>query len=525
MSLRHNYESNEPRKKYRHTENSIEERRVTFDPEEHSININRRIMERGDLFNADTRGSTYKSSYNDQNRTGMEFPTSNRFGEITGEIFDTSTIEQGMPMRPFYNSKLERLPDIDRQQQQSYNPGIDFNLYDSKPTTNVSYFDPSINSSDPSNNYSNIDDEDQLLNPKERIDSLKYFATTSNLFSWNLLDKFPRNSLTLSSFSILNPIVLLYRGSHNSTENEIKQALLFQSKDVTFESINKLTMKIFTAKNIIGSSLVLTPSTLQINDVFAQYAKNIGKIVPINLSRPNDEILRINNMISNFTKSSIKNFINHDSKIINSNTNIMLLTSAYYRGNWKIPFTKNNMTSYTFKGLNNNKSVNMLRQTDIIHKYYEDNLNQIIEIDYDDNEFTFGIILPKTQGKLQVSHEMYEYYVSQLKATNISNLAIPKFQQSSKFKIDNLFKNMGMIEMFMNADFSEITQSNDMLYVSDIIHQSVLTIEESNDNNYNYNNRISKNVSNARTFIADHPFIYYVRYIPFNIVVFNGYYC
>jgi len=523
MNLHHNYESNEPKRKYRNTENSIEERKVAFDPEEHSMNIHRRIMERGDMFNADTRINPYKPHYIDQNGgRGRQFPTSNRFGEITGEALDTADMEQGMPMRPAYNSKLERVSDVD-QQHQSHNPTLDFNLYDSKPTMNVSYYDPSVNRSDPSNNYADVNGDSQLLNPTERIDSLKYFATTSNLFSWNLLSKFPKSSVALSPFSILNPIVLLYRGSHGSTEQELRQSLFFQPKDITFDSINRLSAKIFTSPSMIGSSLVLTPGSIQINQAFAQYVKNIGQINPFNLSRPIEEISRINSIVSQYTKSTIKNMIGNDTKLINENTNIILLTTAYFRGKFEIPFNRNNVQQFTFKGLRGDRYVSMLRQRDTVHRYYEDNEHQIIELDYIDGEFAMGVILPLNSSRLNVSHEMYEYYVSQLMPTNIGSLAIPKFQQSSKFKIDNIFKSMGMIETFMNADFSEITPSNEVMYVSDIIHQSVITVEES-DGNVRTPKPI-KTSRSSRDFIANHPFIYYIRYLPVNVVVLNGYYC
>jgi serine protease inhibitor len=274
---------------------------------------------------------------------------------------------------------------------------------------------------------------------------------------------------------------------------------------------------------MIGSSLVLTPGSLPINQAFTQYVKNIGQILPFNLSRPTEEISRINSIIGKYTKSTIKNMISNDTKLINDNTNIILLTTAYYRGKFKIPFSRNNIQQSPFKGLNGGRYVPMLRQRDSIHRYYEDATNKIIELDYTDGDFAMGIILPKVQSRLHLSHEMYEYYVSQLAPTYIGNLAIPKFQQSSKFKIDNIFKSMGMIETFMNADFSEITPSNEVLYISDIIHQSVITVEESDSNVRTP--RPTRASTNPKDFIADHHFIYYIRYLPVNVVVLNGYYC
>ena len=218
------------------------------------------------------------------------------------------------------------------------------------------------------------------------------------------------------------------------------------------------------------------------------------------------------------------NFLNSNSSLISRNSSILLLTTTHFRSMWKIPFDKHRTLEkanfYDFNG--KLKMVPMMRQNDHIFDYYEDNINQVIELDYEFDEFSMGIVLPKQRSKLSLSHEIFEYYVSQLRPTHIRILYLPKFQQSSKFKIDNLFQKLGFNELFINGDFSEITPSNEHLYVSDIVHQSIVTIDES----YNGKNvpRPNKTPTNAINFEANHPFIYYIRYKPTNTVVLSGYY-
>ena len=164
----------------------------------------------------------------------------------------------------------------------------------------------------------------------------------------------------------------------------------------------------------------------------------------------------------------------------------------------------------------------MMHQQHCMFKYYEDSMNQILEMDYSDVEYTFGIILPRYGSEMSLTHEQYEYYISQLIPTHIHDLQMPKFKQQSRFKIDNLFKKMGFRDIFTNADFSDITPSNNILYVSDIIHQAVVIINEDGDSfNKNKINNTSKRVINV---IANHPFIYYIRYIPTNTILIVGYY-
>ena len=75
---------------------------------------------------------------------GDKFPDSQNIGEITGEMFDPSHLDQGMPMRGFLDDEKPAMPEYNPYGEYNptdYNPNLDFDLYDSKPVTNVSYFE------------------------------------------------------------------------------------------------------------------------------------------------------------------------------------------------------------------------------------------------------------------------------------------------------------------------------------------------------------------------------------------------
>ena len=170
-----------------------------------------------------------------------------------------------------------------------------------------------------------------------------------------------------------------------------------------------------------------------------------------------------------------------------------------------------------------------MHKTGSKHMYFEDNMNQILELDYSDNKISMGIVLPKGRAKLTITGDQFNYYISNLSEQTIDTIEIPKFQQQSRFKIDNLFKKMGMRELFTNADLSEITPSTGDLYISDILHQVYINVDEQGTEASGATvaiatwNSVPKNNNNP-SFIANYPFIYYIRFKPTNTLLFIGSY-
>ena len=162
------------------------------------------------------------------------------------------------------------------------------------------------------------------------------------------------------------------------------------------------------------------------------------------------------------------------------------------------------------------------------YNYYEDNVNQILEMDYYDNNFCMGFILPKNSNNISlINNEQLQYYITQMKNKEINLIKIPRFKQETRYKIDNLFKKYGMKEIFSNADLSEIIPSfNFPIFITDIIHNTLIVVEE-------YGVKVSSvstiiqsfgHSNQITNFIANHPFLYYIRFKPENIILFVGQY-
>lgn len=451
--------------------------RTSFDQNQHQYDTQRRLLDR-DHFNQDTRTQKIKQ------------------GEITGENFDINEMEKGMPVRSVSNKYFDNT---------NHNPHLDFDIYDNPEIskTNISYFDS------PNINFSNINEnENKLLLPIPNHETK--FSNASNIFTFDFLLKFTQN-LKQKKTIILSPINLyqifsaIYVCSKNKTEIDLRQYFSFDDKQEIYDILYKINNILsFKQKNIICINASTT-----LNDNYTNLLNNIVSIVKI--KNYDEQSTIINSIAKNISSNQI---INPMSNSILKNSSLLLFDLSYIKIIWNS--AKFSITQDKFYNSTNIKKIITMTATDTVCQYYEDSKNQIIELDINQNNFSFGIVLPKKiYDDPIITVEQFSNYTSQLMKCKI-NIKMPKFKIANKFKIENLFKKYGLV---CDVDISELILSNKQNFkITDIMHNAAIVVDESN-----YNNNDNAKKVNA-SFNANHPFLYYVKYTPLNLILFIGQY-
>ena len=104
---------------------------------------------------------------------------------------------------------------------------------------------------------------------------------------------------------------------------------------------------------------------------------------------------------------------------------------------------------------------------------------------------------------------------------------IPKFKFEAKYAMSNDLKAMGMPTAFTNnADFSGMTGKKD-LFISDVIHQAFVEVDEKGTEAAAATAVVMKNTavreeSEPISFIADHPFIFLIKDNTTGNILFMG---
>ena len=112
------------------------------------------------------------------------------------------------------------------------------------------------------------------------------------------------------------------------------------------------------------------------------------------------------------------------------------------------------------------------------------------------------------------------------KRESLVELMIPKFKIESKINLKNILSNLGMEEMFQPSITGLKGISDEVLFVSDVIQKAFIEVDETGTEaaaatavivvkRTGFFRKIDR-------FVADHPFLFFIRDLQTNLVLFQG---
>lgn len=465
-------------------------------------NIERRFMERDLLFSQDSK------YFEKQKLKNMKFSSRNsKTGEITGEQFVVDELEQGMPMR-----QLIQDHDVDNI---AYNPKLDFDLYDKDSTIDITYHDPK------NTPYSNLDEVSApILNDKESNPLLIYTLCTNSFSAYilrmfrSVLKKDKSYQVILSPLSILNTLSILYRASRGETQEELYRSIYFKHKEMIYRGVSDVINQLKKQPDLYFYNFVL--STTDINKTYQKYVSGIGMLIPIGKDYKR-EASRINDLASKYTNGMFTNIIAANDLVNSQVTGISIMFS---KTNWLYPFPKSLTQHTNFKYKSAVKRVVSMCLYDKRLNYTDDSEYQVLELDYKNRMISMGFILPKHNILPKITEQQLNKYIDRLTPNYISIVQIPRFIHEGKYRLNGVLNKMSINKIFHNATLTDMTPNSTKL--SNILHHCAIIVDEGSDQQApNKTHGPMINPSN-NVFIADHPFIYYLRYKPLNLILLMG---
>lgn len=485
----------------------------------HNSDIERRLLERNtSMFNVHTINDSRNRNIN-MNRN-QRYPHRNKnMGEITGESFDTSNMEKGMPMRSHVTIKKSR------QLLNHTNPHLDFDVYDEEQNNdavyaNIDYNDPineNINSG--MSTFSDINSSSQKLLPLNGTDDMSTITLCSygiNNFSstfFKQLQSYLQNSFCISPFCLYSFLGGLYVCSSGSSQNSLCRYMSFPDKHILHDGMYEINMTIIKSRIGIFKNILLLHPAYNVNEECCKYINNLVTVDQMTngLKKKCDVI---NKWINNATENNISSVINEST--IKHNITSVGLNICYIKPEWDICFSKKYSAQLKFKGVPL-REIPSLVQHNKIMSYYQDKQNQCIEIPFSNNKFTCGIIMPHNVTVPNVNSDYIISISDKFRQTPMKYVSIPKFRHQNKFKLKKLLKQNGMNDIFSNLSLSELFIGNKNIQLDDIIHTTTFIMSEGKQLN-----KKSSNCNGKVYFVADHPFVYYVKYMPTNTIILNG---
>ncbi|MCL2321917.1 MAG: serpin family protein [Oscillospiraceae bacterium] len=290
------------------------------------------------------------------------------------------------------------------------------------------------------------------------------------------------NNVFISPVSLYLTLGMISNGAASNTQKQLLSFLYFSNTMVALNTFNK-DMQSFIINNRpntiidIASSIWINNSYKYVYSSFLNTNKTYYNSTIQALDFSNElAVDAINKWASDNTNGLIEQAI---SQQLGPDVMMCLLNTVYFKADWEIPFDKINTVKSDFISPKGKIQVDMMN-IDKYFNYYENNLFQMVSLPYKDGKTSLLIILPKDDiGSVEnnFTADNFDEWIKSLTSQQVV-LSLPKVSVQYKQGLKTALSALGVSDMFdkEKADFKNISQNN--LFVSDVIHNTVLKIDE-----------------------------------------------
>lgn len=351
------------------------------------------------------------------------------------------------------------------------------------------------------------------------------FIAQHNAFAikfYQQLNSEKNSNLCYSPFSLYQAMGMTYVGARGNTKNEMQQVFGFDNQaDVVLKQFEnqqkKITQNTKHINYLNANALWLQKDyPVQENYLHALQQSFNAQAVRVNFKRARKRkkaVQKINEWVARQTKDKIQELV--PPKSVSRNTRLIISNALYFNGLWQTKFDEKNSKSGKFFSAAGKQNATYMQVKSKFNLYYDD-LIQVLELPYQNNEQSMFIILPKKQQGLKQIEKTFDlFYLGNILADKQKKTVIaviPKFSCSTTLEPIQTFIKMGMHTPFnTNADFSGISGNPD-LFIDKIFHNTTLEISENGTEAAAASAVIMSRKSDAITpvFKADHPFMYII---------------
>lgn len=359
---------------------------------------------------------------------------------------------------------------------------------------------------------------------------------SENSFAFDIFGRIAKssgtsNNIIISPLSISVALAMTLNGADGETRDAMLEALKVEglTPDIINKSYKDLTEALLSVDKRILISIansVWTEDDFAVKKSFIDiltkyYSAETGSF---DIDDPETHV-KINQWIKEKTNDLITNMLDK----LQDNDVMLLVNAIYFKGKWKYQFDESNTISMPFyKSDGASISVPMMKQKEKFSAYSGQGFI-IAEFPYGQGNYVMDVILPDPQLSLEnltesFTESNFNNWISQLKEREI-DLSFPRFKYGFKKKLKEILSDMGMAIAFTDAaDFSNISDTYDLL-INEVTHQAFIeTNEEGTEAAAATVVEVGLTSIGDQPLVLklDHPFIYLIREISTNSILFMG---
>ncbi|MBU3214928.1 serpin family protein [Clostridium estertheticum] len=376
---------------------------------------------------------------------------------------------------------------------------------------------------------------DYNIKAKELSQPVKKVSDANNIMAFRMLKStlgVNKNINTIiSPMSLSTVLSITQNGAGGSTKEEMKKAI--ELSGIDDKTINDEYKNIIANFNSIEGLKVKMANSIWIDKgtEIKETFKNMGKKyyeseirdVDFSKSKTTDTI---NTWIAKHTAGKIKKIVDK----FDYDTAMVLVNTLYFKGDWAVPFKKENTQKKDFNLSNgSSKKIDMMNG-DINVEYLKENNFEAIRIPYKDKKFGMYVLLPNANSSVEslmkeMSYENWNKWKKQFKAEE-RIVEMPKLHIEYEQELNKMLMGYGMKRAFKpGADFSKMSKDND-LYISLVKQKCYIDVDEKGTEAAASTAVIMKETSvkplELNKFIANRPFIYVITDNKTDSILFMG---
>jgi serpin B len=238
----------------------------------------------------------------------------------------------------------------------------------------------------------------------------------------------------------------------------------------------------------------------------------------------------INAWIERQTAEKIKDLLPQGS--VSRLTTLVLANAVYFKGAWQSPFEKHATREEDFTVSASEKIKTPFMHQTAYFGYAENDALQLLQLPYKGGRLAMVVLLPRKDDGLThlekiLQPETLHQVLSGMKYRNV-RVALPKFKiETPTIELNHPLEKLGIRQAFTGeADFSGMSVE-DKLFISGVYHKAFVDVNEEGTEA-----AAATGVVMARSaappptpppiFRADHPFVFFIRDVPNDTILFLG---
>ena len=376
---------------------------------------------------------------------------------------------------------------------------------------------------------------------EETAAGAKSAAESVNAFAFDMYAELANSegNLFISPYSISSAMAMLYAGTSGEAEHEFRGVMHYPEEihPGMSELLNSLeadgTGELSVANAIWPhSGLRLLPSYVSV--ISDYYGGEATQFDYENNWRDAEDA--INDWTAQNTRDMIKSLFRRDDLAPRGRevTSLVLTNAVYFFSEWRQPFDKDRTFDSIFYGAAESETEFMNQLNSF--PYFETEDFQLLEMPYEGGHRSFIAVLPRERGGIKsletalTAGNFADWRASARRGR--VDVYIPKFELEWEKELAPVFASLGLKNIFELSRyyFRNMTDSNDEMRVSRIIHKTRITLDEEKTEAAAVTGIGMVGVTSVQPvlepyeFRADHPFVFFIADNSTGAILFMGRY-